>query len=132
MDIIITFIVCTGMGYLIAKSFSIASESKSNVVRLDDKNWIVTNEFVSFEEDTPILRLKQKMEDDEIYRNYEIDRLTHERSCIFNDWETTVRAIRDYPHLKECVTEEKLNAIAEKYDHYLDKCKKLKIIIFFR
>jgi hypothetical protein len=37
----------------------------------------------------------------------------------------TTQAIHKYPDLKNCVTEEKLEAITEKYYKYIFMCKKL-------
>lgn len=125
METITILIICGFMGWFFAKSLRTEQTSKSNITRIDDKNWIVNNEFVSFEEDTPILRFKQEMEDNKHYRNYESEKLSRDRERIFNDWIKTKQAIHKYPDLKNCVTEEKLEAIAEKYDKYLFMCKKL-------
>jgi hypothetical protein len=63
METITILIICGFMGWFFAKSLRTEPTSKSNITRIDNKNWIVNNEFVSFEEDTPILRFKQEMED---------------------------------------------------------------------
>ena len=125
MGTTIILIICGFVGWFFAKSLRTEPTSKSNITRIDDKNWIVNNEFVSFEEDTPILRFKQEMEDNKHYRNYESEKLSRDRERIFNDWMKTTQAIHKYPDLKNCVTEEKLETITEKYDKYLFMCKKL-------
>lgn len=98
---------------------------KSNITRIDDKNWIVNDKFVSFEEDTPILRLKQEIEDNKHYQNYESEKLINDRKQIFNDKIKTIQAIQKHPGLKNCVTKEKLEAITDKYERYIFMCKKL-------
>jgi protease II len=125
METITILIICGFMGWFFAKSLRTETTSKSNITRIDDKNWIVNNEFVSFEEDTPILRFKQEMEDNKHYRNYESEKLSRDRERIFKDWMKTTQAIHSHSDLKNCVTEEKLEAITEKYDKYLFMCKKL-------
>ncbi len=125
METITILIICGFMGWFFAKSLRTETTSKSNITRIDDKNWIVNNEFVSFEEDTPILRFKQEMEDNKHYHNYKSEKLSRDRERIFKDWMKTTQSIHKYPDLKNCVTEEKLEAITEKYDKYLFMCKKL-------
>jgi len=136
MEIIIYFLiiailaVCVGL--LFGKIFLILKTplttdrtESSNIIRIDDKNWIVNNEFVSFEEDTPINRFKQELEDNEHYRNYERQRLQYERDKIFNQWQNVNNAIIKNPKIKECVTEEKLKNTKNEYASYVLKCKKL-------
>ena len=125
METITILIICGFMGWFFAKSLRTKTVGKSNITRIDDKNWIMNNEFLSFEEYTPILRFKQEMEDNKHYRNYESEKLSKDRKRIFNDWMKTTQAINKYPDLKNCVTEEKLEAITEKYGKYLFMCKKL-------
>lgn len=101
-------------------------DSSNDLVRLDDKNWIINNKFVSFEEDTPVLRFKQEREDTKHYRHYESHRLNTDRSRIGDDYLKTIFAIQDHPDLKDCVTEEKLLEITEKHEEYVYMCTKLK------
>ena len=120
---IITIIGLFGlMGWCFSKTLSSKNENKSNITKIDDKNWIVNNEFVSFETDTPALRFKQQMEDDKHFRAYEMDRLTRDRERIGGYWLKTIEAIQKYPEIKECVTPEKLEDISEKYDEYIRMC----------
>lgn len=94
-------------------------------MRIDDNNWIVDNKFISFEEDTPILRLKQKIEDDKHYLNYKNEKLRRDKVQLYKDWLKTIEAIHKYPYIKDCVTVKKLENITEKYNKYLLKCEKL-------
>jgi len=110
------------MGWSFSKTLSSKSEYKNNITKIDDKNWIVNNEFVSFETDTPALRFKQQMEDDKHFMAYEMDRLNRDRERIGSYWVKTIEAIKKYPDIKECITSEKLEAITEKYDEYIQMC----------
>jgi len=111
------------LGWLFGKALS--TESKSSVTRIDDDNWLVNGEFVSFEKDTPLLRLQQETEDSKHYLNYEIEKLQKDREQVLNDWLKTKQAINKYPDLKGAVTEEKLKAITDEYQTYVFMCGKL-------
>lgn len=116
------------MGFLFAKHINSSNNnnsSKSSITRIDDKNWIVNNEFVSFEEDTPLKRFQQEQEDRKHYQAYERDKLQKDRERLWKDWMKTKQAINKYPDLKNCVSDEKLNSITAKYEHYLKMCNKL-------
>lgn len=117
------------MGFLFAKHINSSNNnnsSKSSITKIDDKNWIVNNEFVSFEEDTPLKRFQQEQEDRKHYQAYERDKLQRDRERLWKDWMKTKQAIDKYPDLKNCVSDEKLNSITNEYEHYLKMCDKLK------
>lgn len=92
---------------------------------IDEKNFIIDNKFVSFEEDTPLLRMKQKLEDDKHYREYEEAVLKMDRQELSKNYFKTVTAINNSPELASCITEEKLLDITDEYDSYVFKAKKL-------
>jgi hypothetical protein len=116
----IGFFGLMGLGF--SKALSSKSDYKSNITKIDDKNWIVNNEFVSFETDTPVLRFQQEMEDNKHFRAYEMDRLTRDRERIGSYWLKTIEAIRNHPEIKTCVTPEKLEDVTEKYNEYIQMC----------
>jgi hypothetical protein len=130
IEILATLLLYVVLGLLIGKSGlffnSSSSDTKSNITRIDDKNWIVNNKFVSFEEDTPILRLEQEQEDTKHYRGYERAKLSADRERIGDEYLKTIFAIQDHSDLKDCVTEEKLLEITKKYEEYTFMCGKLK------
>lgn len=101
------------------------SSFKTNITRIDNKNWIVDGRFESLEEDTELNRFKQRQEDNKHYHNYERTKLQHDRKRIINDYLKTKRAIDQFPDMKECITKEKLDAITDKYDKYIEMCDKL-------
>ena len=110
------------IGWKFSKVLSGKNNYKSNLTKIDDKNWIMNNEFVSFETDTPALRFQQEMEDNKHFRAYEMARLTRDRERIGGYWSRTITAIKNNPKIKECVTSEKLEEITEKYDEYIKMC----------
>ena len=113
------------MGWGFSKILRGKSDYKSNITKIDNKNWIVNNEVVSFETDTPALRFQQEIEDDKHFRAYEMGKLTRDSERIGSYWLKTTEAIRNYPNIKECVTSDKLEDITEKYDEYTKMCDKL-------
>ena len=110
---------------MFSKTSNMGVEHKSSITKIDDKNWIVDNEFVSFETDTPILRMQQKIEDDKHFGNYELNRLTMDRARISSYYIKTLNAINKFPDLIECVTPKKLDMITEKYNEYIQMCDNL-------
>src|SRR5688572_18522016 len=100
-------------------------DSKGGIRQLDEKNWIVNGEFVSFDEDRPELIFQQEMEDMRMYGNYERWKLKEDREYIFNTWEKTISRIHQYPELTDVVTPEKLTELEPRYNHYLLMCSKL-------
>lgn len=110
------------MGWGFSKALSSKSEYKSSITKINDKNWIVNNEFVSFETDTLTLRFQQEMEDNKHFRAYEMDRLIRDRKRISGYWFKTIEAIRNHPDIKKCVTSKKLEEVTEKYDDYIQMC----------
>jgi hypothetical protein len=118
--IILPFVVW--IGWLFRRK---ETEIKKDVIRLGDKSWIINNEYVTFEEDTPLLRFKQQQEDDEHYRNFERARLEFEREQIFEEYLKTTSYIQKHPEvLKELVPKE-LIAVTEEYERYVRKCKNM-------
>lgn len=101
------------------------NERLPSVVKVDDKNWIVDGKIESFETDTPLLRMQQETEDNKHYRAFERAKLKRDRDSIYNDWRKTVDAIKEHSFLRDCITEEALKDITEKYDKYIYKCDKL-------
>jgi len=110
------------MGWGLSKTLSGKSNYKSDITKIDDKNWTVDNKFVSFETDTPALRFQQEMEDDKHFRAYEMDRLIRDRERIGGYWLKTIEAIQKYPDIKDCITPEKMESITEKYNEYIQMC----------
>jgi len=114
------------VGYLIYL-FSRRNKSdqfSSSFTKIDDKNFIVDGEFVSFEEDTPLLRMQQKQEDDKQYRQYEQARRDDDRKHLQDMWEYITDFIVEFPHLND-ITESEVESVKELYDKYVAKCDKL-------
>lgn len=130
MDIILTlvFLVLGGASYILYKFYINSSKNTNTVTKIDDKTFMVDNKIVSFKENTAMLTLQQKMEDDKHYFNYERKRLNRDRERLANEWIETKKAINNYPDLKDSVTEEKLNDITEKFTQYVFICKKLQLL----
>ena len=116
-------------GWLLGERQKSCKDYNKNFIKLDDKNYIVNNEFVSFEEDTPILRMQQDREDKKHYRNYESQRLMRDFKEITNNHMSTIMAIAKYPELRNCVTPENLAKIEEDYNYYCKKCEKHNITL---
>lgn len=133
MECIILFAIMSILSFMFVKSLlSPNKKSKSNnpITRIDDKNFIINNEFVSLEEDTPLKIFQQECEDKKHYNSYEIDRIIKDKVRICSEKMKTILAINNFPEIKDCVTPEKLNDITEKYNHYVDMCNKLDEKIF--
>jgi hypothetical protein len=101
--------------------------SKSNITKINDTNWAINGELISFDKNIPLEKLKQEAEDNEIYNTYETERLIRDRIAIFENYRKTKQAISVYAKLGNCVTDEKLKLIESEYNDYLVMCKKLKI-----
>ena len=129
MELIAMIVFFGLMGWGFSKTLSRKSKHKSNITKIDEKNWIVNNEIVSFETNTPALRFQQQMEDDNHFRTYEMDRLTRDRERIGGYWLKTIEAIQKHPHIKECVTPKKMEDITEKYNEYIQMCDNMDEII---
>lgn len=97
-----------------------SSETKSSFYKIDDKNYIINNEFVSLEEDTPLLRLQQQMEDDKIWFEYEREQLEYHRERLFNIWKATTEREAKTPEFK--INNKRLILIADEYENYLKEC----------
>ena len=113
------------VGWMFGKQLNNNDTDKNKITRVGDKAWIIGNEFVNLEEDTPLNTFKQEQEDRKHYQAFERERLMHDRLRIGNEWMKTKQAIGKYPDLKDCVTTEKLKAITNKYKKYLNMCNKL-------
>ena len=74
------------LGFLIGR-WSVKADKKesSSFIKIDDKNYIINNESISYEEDTPLLRLKQAQEDRRHWNNYERQRLKMLRDRLYGD-----------------------------------------------
>jgi hypothetical protein len=93
-----------------------------SITQIDDKNFIVKGELVSFEEDTDIDKLHQSQEDSRVWREYEKSRLDDERRQLERIWDIRKYFI-DNPKLGEDITEEDIAANREKYLKYTHKCE---------
>jgi hypothetical protein len=130
-EFIIMCVVGFAIGFLITnKLLAPKSSRKSDIIRIDDKNWIVNNKFVSFEEDTPVLRMQQEQEDRNHYFNYMSERIMYDTKRVSDEFFKTTKAIHQHPDLKDCITPEKLLSISDKYEKYLFMCKKLNANFF--
>lgn len=117
------------MGFLFAQHINSSNDdksSKTSSTRINDKNWIINNKFVSFEEDTPLKRFQQEQEDRKHYQAYAREKLQKDKERLWKEWMKTKQAIDKFPDLKNCITIDKLDGITEKYEHYLKMCNKLK------
>ena len=123
---IASFIATIIFIYGLSKYGKINNTKSGNITRLDDKNWIVNNEFVSLEEDTPLLRMKQKREDNKHYRDYEQRVLSYERQIISDEWIRTKGFIAKHKGILKKVTIADIEQYIEKYTEYLSRCEKLK------
>jgi hypothetical protein len=99
----------------------------NKIVRINDKNWIVNGNVVSFEENSQISVFRQTLEDCKHYNHYESEKLKHDKLQIFNDYQKTTKAISVNPSLLDSVNEEKLEQIREKYLQYELMCNKLEL-----
>tara|TARA_R110000851_G_C13098304_1_gene567832 strand:+ start:6980 stop:7549 length:570 start_codon:yes stop_codon:yes gene_type:complete len=122
---LITMICFSGlMGWGFSKTLSSKSDYKSNITKIDDKNWIVNNRFISFEKDTPILRMEQKMEDDKHYNAFEWDKMTNDRKIIRAEWMKTISVMSERKDITP-PTEKELIDIESEYNEYSTMCDKL-------
>jgi len=131
MEIIPILLLYAVLGVVIGKLslFCIPkTEHKSDYIQIDEKNWIVKGEFVSFEEDTPILRFQQEQEDNEHYRKFERERLKEDSNMMWDNYMKTVEGIEKYSHMLKPVTEDNLLEYEDKYQEYIFKCKKLDVL----
>ena len=124
METIALLPIFLALGWMLSKNIS-NSEHKSDYIKIDDKNWIVKGEFVSFEEDTPALQFQQEMEDNEQYRKFENNKLKRDRDRIFEDYMKTTKAIQEHEFLQELITDENLSKHWIEYEQYLLMCDKL-------
>lgn len=83
MDNIVIGLFYLLTGYAFSKMVFPPKESKKGVEVIDDKNFIIDGEFVSFEENTPLLQWQQECEDQKHYNNFESQRLENDRNHIF-------------------------------------------------
>lgn len=114
---------------IILKQERVNDKFSGNTTKIDDDNFIINGELVSFEKDTPLLRFQQEQEDSRIYSCYERNRLSDDREYLGGVFFKTTAFIRDYPEIinKEFtyLTKEE---VLDSYDKYLLKCKKLEEI----
>lgn len=125
MELTIVFILAVLFSFFYSKNKRKSCESSQNITKINDLNWIVDGKIVSFETDTPLLRMQQDSEDRRHYDYYEYQKLSKDSEELIKDFFRTKRAISENPSLKNCITAEKLEAITEKYEKYVLKFKKL-------
>jgi len=100
-------------------------KNKSNITKLDDKNWIVNNELISFEEDTPLLRYQQKSEDRKHYQAYEKMVLQRDIKYLSGIYYNVKKYMREYPDEILSITEKEIIENKKRYNNYKLKCEKL-------
>ena len=124
MPFIILFVTLFFLGWFLGGKLFWNIPSKP-IIKIDDKNWMFGNELISFDEDTEYLKLQQKQEDTKHYNEYESKKLLRDSARLAKEYFQTLRAINEYPNLKDCVTDETLDEITEAYEQYIKKCDKL-------
>ncbi len=108
---------------------NVLQENKSSIYKIDKKNFIVNNKFVSFDTDTPLLRMQQQMEDDKVWFRYESYALQYHNERLYNIWFYTKQAFykrNSLPNLPQFKINNKRIALTENnYSKYLNKLKAL-------
>lgn len=99
-------------------------EHKTQVQKVTKDSWIIDGEFVTVGE-TDADRMQQELQHKQMYLEYERNRKLDELDMVMKEWMKTKRAISQNPKLKECVTQEKLDNITEKYDRYVRFCRNI-------
>jgi len=122
---IIIFVIVFSVGLLLLYRGIRSKKDDGFVEKIDDDHWIIGGEYVSLEEDTPLLRLQQSQEDDRHYRAYESARIKWELDTLYGDYIKTKDAISKRPELKNCITQDKLNSICDEYEKYCRKAEGL-------
>ena len=103
-----------------------SSPSGPDCIQIDEKNFILNGEHISFETDTPLLRFQQERADNEQYRHYERQKLQNDRRWVGNEFLKTLGAINKHPELWDEITDEDSEKFKEKYATYSKMCDKLK------
>jgi len=102
----------------------------SNLNKINETNYLYNGKLISFDDDTPLLRLEQDMEDNRIYREYERNKLTSDRNHIGQMFLSTIDFIRKHPNIISTEnTYFRKEEIKERYIKYVNKCKKLDEIL---
>lgn len=99
-------------------------EHKTQMQKVTENSWIVNGEFVTVGE-TDADRMQQKLQDKQMYLEYERNRKLDEMDTVMGEWMKTKRAIAQNPELKNSVTQEELDDITEKYDRYVRFCRNI-------
>ncbi len=103
-------------------SFSSSADSKSSIHKLDDKNWIVNNKFVSFDEDSPTLIFQQEMEDLKVWHEFEYYARGYHYKRLDNIlWGVLEAKGKSLPPLK--INNRRLAIIESDYEKYVKECK---------
>jgi len=103
-------------------SFSSSADSKSSIHKPDDKNWIVNNKFVSFDEDSPTLIFQQEMEDLKVWHEFEsYARDYHYKRLDGIFWGTLEAKSKNLPEFK--INNRRLVLIESEHEKYLKECK---------
>jgi len=116
---------------LINKVTEYCNPYKSKDRIIDDKNFIIDGKFISLEEDTPLLRFKQKQEDDSWYRHYESTKLMEDREYLDNMYIYYIQGLNEYSIAikhDSSIKEEDLEKFNKRYEEYKLMCEKLKPI----
>jgi len=120
MELIFLIVACFAIIFFV---IGYGSNKEPKIIKINDDTWFVGDRFVSLGP-SKIDTVRQELEDSKVYREYERNRLDRDFRRICNDHTKTLQAINNHPELKDCITEEKLNNITEKYEDYVRICEK--------
>ena len=102
------------------------STKNSNITQIDEDNFIVNGELISFEEDTSVLRWKQELEDSKFYLEYEMNRLQRDRKYLGDLYFKVTDFIINYPNCISTKFEHfSKDEIIDSYKEYVNQCHKL-------
>jgi len=112
-------------GIMLSKRCNSEDKSKSSITRIDDKNWIVNNELVSFEEDTPLLRMQQETEDRKHYNSYVKQKMSWDREDILDGYMSFMDFEHKHPEDLPVISDIELSELSNEYDQYDRMCNRL-------
>lgn len=101
------------------------TESKSGITKIDDKHYIINNEYVSFDDNDELSIMRQEMEDDRKFNNYRSWKQIEDFKNI-NDQYFNVKTFVKYDEYMDKVSSKDIEETKDRYDYYLKKCKVLK------
>src|SRR6056297_1347869 len=122
--IIIPMLVALWWFYRIGNNNS-SNKNSFGFKKIDDKHFIIDNEFVSFDENDDLHKMKQEMEDDNIWFEYVRYRQTEDYKYISDQWYSVV-TFPNYKEVEESVTDDDITKNKEKYQKYLKDCEVVK------